>query len=61
MKKSYWIICINYYEVNGCEFTSGLMEYTNSQSFNSKYWRKATKKEIETKRFINGDYVNLGW
>ena len=56
-----WIICINGYEVDGNEFTKGTMKRQEKgcRGFHETYWRYATKLEVETKKWFNGNHYNL--
>ncbi len=58
--KGKWIICIHSYTLeNGNEIPKGRMEYSYARFPVSGLWRRATQEEIETKKWHNGNYVNI--
>jgi hypothetical protein len=57
----FWIICKEDYTVDGKEFTKGTIEKMNknSRGFHERYWRIATNKEVEGKKWFKGIWYNL--
>lgn len=57
----YWIICIEGYEVDGHVFKKGWMNQMSKKArgFHERYWRVATKEEVEDKKWFKGQWYNL--
>lgn len=53
--KGYWVICLTSYEIDGKQITKGDMDYyTSLRPIINPYWRRATQKEIDNRRFYKG-------
>ena len=56
-----WIICKEGYEIDGITFKKGNMENQSEKArgFHERYWRYASKDEVENKKWFKGNWYNL--
>ena len=59
-QKGYWVICTESYEIDGKFIPKGRMDYyTSITPIQNPDWRRATKDEIDTRKYCNGNAFNL--
>jgi hypothetical protein len=57
--KHYFWICVQGYDYEGIEITTGEMFLNSGRPIQNKAWRRATQQEVDNMKWHKGKYYNL--